>query len=68
MRLSDKQYKILKWVISIVLPALIVFLSVVFDTIGWQYTEPFLQIAVAFEVFLGTVFKVSEHKYDKEVK
>lgn len=66
MKLTDKQYDLLKWAISIVLPALIVFLSVVFNTIGWAHTEPFLQIAVALEVFLGTVFKLSEYKYDKE--
>ena len=66
MKLTDKQYDLLKWTISIVLPALIVFLSVVFNTIGWAHTEPFLQIAVALEVFLGTVFKLSEYKYDKE--
>lgn len=66
MRLSNKQYDILKWIISIVLPALIVFLGVVFNQIGWQHSEAFLTIAVALETFLGTIFKLSDNKYKKE--
>lgn len=66
MRLSNKQYDVLKWVISIVLPALITFLAVVFTQFEWQHTEMFLTIAVALETFLGTIFKLSDNKYKKE--
>lgn len=50
----------MKWLVSIVAPALIVFLGIVFQTIGWQYTEQFMTIAVAFEAFLGAIFKFSK--------
>lgn len=66
MKLTNKQYDILKWVISIVLPALIVFLNIVFNELGWVHTETFVSIAVALEVFLGSIFKLSDHKYKKE--
>lgn len=68
MKLTNKQYDILKWIISIVLPALIVFLGVVFNQIGWQHSETFLTIAVAFEVFLGSIFKLSDYQYHKGEK
>lgn len=64
--LTDKQYNVLKWLISVVLPALIVFLGTVFDTVGWQYTDVFMRIAVAFELLLGSIFKFAEYNYDKE--
>lgn len=55
----------MKWIVSIVLPSLIVFLGVVFNQVGWQYSETFLTIAVAFEVFLGSIFKLSDYQYHK---
>lgn len=61
--LTNQQYDILKWVISIVIPALIVFLGTVFDAINWSHTDIFMKIAVAFELFLGTVFKLSDSNY-----
>lgn len=66
VRLTKQQYNTLKWLISIVIPALIAFLGVVMNTLNWMHTEVFLTIAVAFEALLGTVFKVSEYTYDKE--
>ena len=65
-KLSDEQYNVLKWLISIFIPALIVFLGVVMQTLNYAYTDVFLTIAVAFETFLGAIFKVAEHNYDKE--
>lgn len=65
MKLTNAQYDLLKWIISIVLPATIGFLSIVFREIGWEHTELFLTIGIAFEVFLGTIFKVSDHNYNK---
>ena len=63
--LTNKQYDILKWVISIFIPALITFLGTVMTSLGWAHTEIFLTIAVAFELFLGTIFKLSDVNYEK---
>lgn len=60
VRLTNKQYDVMKWLVSIVAPSLIVFLGIVFQTLGWQYTEQFMTIAVAFETFLGAIFKFSK--------
>ena len=63
--LTDRQYNVLKWLISVVLPALIVFVGIVMQTFDYTHTDVFLTIAVALETFLGTVFKFAEYKYDK---
>ena len=67
IRLTDRQYNVLKWLISVVLPALIVFIGVVMQTFDYAYTDVFMTVAVALETFLGTVFKFAEYNYDKEV-
>lgn len=66
MKLSNRNYDVLKWVVSIVLPALTLFLSVVFNQFNWQHTETFITIAVAFHTFLGSIFKISDYNYRKE--
>lgn len=65
-KLTNEQYKLLKWLISIVIPALIAFFGTVMNAFGWTHTELFLIVAVAFETLLGTIFKVSEINYDKD--
>ena len=63
--LTNDQYDILKWVISVVIPALIIFLGTVFDAINWSHTDIFMKIAVAFELLLGSIFKLSDSNYNK---
>lgn len=65
-KLSDGHYAGLKWLISIVIPALIAFFGTVMNAFGWAHTELFLIVAVAFETLLGTIFKVAEINYDKD--
>ena len=63
--LTNQQYDILKWFISIFVPALTTFLGTVMTSLGWAHTELFLTIAVAFQLFLGTIFKLSDVNYKK---
>ena len=63
--LTNKQYDILKWIVSIFIPALVTFLGTVMTSLGWAHTELFLKIAVAFQLFLGTIFKLSDVNYEK---
>ena len=65
-KLTDEQYGVLKWIIAVVLPAIITFSGTTMNAFNWQYTELFLTISVAFQLMLGTIFKVSEYNYDKE--
>ena len=63
--LTNKQYDILKWFISVFIPAFIVFAGTVMNTLNWGHTEAFLQIAVALELLLGSIFKLSDVNYEK---
>lgn len=65
--LTNKQYDGLKWVITIVIPAFVFMLGTIFTALGWAHTDVFLTIAGALELFLGTIFKVSDHNYKKGV-
>ena len=64
--LTNEQYDIFKWLISVVIPAVVVFLGTVMSVLNWQHTQNFVLIAGAFELLLGTVFKVSDINYNKE--
>lgn len=66
MRLNDNQYKTLKWLVTLVLPAFISFLGVVFKALEVANAETYLTILVGFETFMGAIFKGSEFIYDKE--
>lgn len=63
--LTNKQYDILKWIVSIFIPALVTFLGTVMTSLGWAHTELFLTISVAFQLFLGSIFKLSDSNYNK---
>ena len=65
MILSNKQYDILKWIISVFLPALIVFSGTLLNIFNYQYTEQVIQILGAIELFLGSIFKISDYNYNK---
>ena len=67
IKLTDRQYNVFKWLIAVVLPALIVFIGVVMQTLDYAHTDVFMTIAVALETFLGSIFKFAEYEYDKEV-
>lgn len=64
--LTNEQYDILKWIVSVVIPALIVFLGTTMNALEWPHTETFLLITGGLELFLGTIFKVSDYNYNKE--
>ena len=65
-KLTDEQYAMLKWAVSIVMPALGVFIGVVGKTIGWDLTDSVLTIWTAFTALLGTCLGVSSYHYNRE--
>lgn len=67
-KLTDEQYAMLKWAVSIVMPALGVFIGVVGKTVNWELTDSVLTIWTAFTALLGTCLGVSSYQYNKEGK
>lgn len=64
--LTNKTYDYLKWVVSIVLPALIALIGSVGNSLGWPHTEITMTITGAITAFLGTVLGISNVQYRKE--
>lgn len=66
MKLPQKLYEIIRWIVAIVLPALIVLI----DTVVPLWFEDFPTEAVtttlsAFDLFLGAIFGIAKISYDK---
>lgn len=68
MILPQKAYEIIRWVVVIVLPALITLYGVIGSTFDLAYTQQVITIAIAVDTCLGTIFQISKIAYDKEQK
>jgi len=67
MKLNDKTYTVIKWVVLTVLPALSVLVGSLAKGFGWDSATVILVInSVA--LFLGAVTGVSNYSYSKEDK
>ena len=66
MKLSNKAYDILKWLVWVFLPALGVFLGVLGQSLGWDNTDTLLTVLTAFTAFLGAITGVSNREFNKE--
>lgn len=65
MILNDKQYDLLKWVVTIVLPALTALVGTVGLTLGYEQTDVAVTLMVAVTTFLGTTLGISNANYNK---
>lgn len=66
MRLNDKVYDVLKYVVLIVLPACASMWMAVASIWGFGYTEQVVGTITAVDTFLGAVICVSTAEYNKE--
>ena len=63
MKLNNSTYDIIKWVVSIVLPAFAVLVGVLGKSYGFEYTDIAVTTITAVTAFLGTIMQVSNTKY-----
>lgn len=68
MKMSNKVYDVLKWLAMIFLPAAITLFGVIGKTLGVQYTDTVLTIAVAVNTFLGSILGISNSAYKKRIE
>ena len=68
MKLSNKTYDVLKWLVWVFLPSLGVFLGVLGQSLGWSNTDTVLTILTAFTAFLGAITGVSNKEFNKGEK
>lgn len=68
MKLSNKLYDILKWVVIIALPALATLYAALAGVWAWPYPDEVVTTITAVDTFLGAVLCISTVNYNKEVK
>lgn len=67
MKLNDKLYDILKWLVIIVLPACATLYAALAAVWGWLYADQVVTTITAVDTFLGAVLCISAANYNKEV-
>lgn len=65
MKLSDKLYDILKWLVLVVVPALTTFYVVLDKTFGWGFAEVVATISAAACACVGAIIGISTAQYNK---
>lgn len=63
MKFSDKTYNILKWVVSIVLPAIATAVITLGQIFGWEPADMIAQCIVVLQTLLGAIFCVGNATY-----
>lgn len=65
MKITNKTYDILKWIVVIIIPAIITLYSGLASIWGFPYAEQIAATLAAIDVFLGAVMKISTSSYNK---
>jgi len=66
MKLNDKTYDVLKWIVMILIPAATT-LYVTLDSIfGWGFGEIVAKVSAAVCTFLGVILGISTAQYNKD--
>ena len=66
MKLSNKDYDVLKWIVMIVLPALSAFYVALAPVWNWPYAEQAAMTISAVTALLGALLGISTAQYKRE--
>lgn len=66
MKLDNRIYDILKWVVIIVLPAVATLYAALSAVWGWPYTQEIVTTITAVDTFCGAVLCISSANYHGE--
>lgn len=66
MQLQSKTYDKLKWVVSVVLPAMGVLVGTLGKSYGWESTDIAVTTITALTTFLGSCLMISSRNYNKD--
>lgn len=66
--MSNKVYDVLKWIVTVVLPALLTLFGVIGATLDLNYTDTVITIGTAVITCLGTIIGVSSINYNAKNK
>ena len=68
MKISNKLYDILKWLVIIVLPAAGTLYAALSSVWGWPNSEEIVTTITSVDTFLGAVLCISSATYNKGVQ
>ena len=68
MKISNKLYDILKWLVIIVLPAVSTLYAALSAVWGWPHSDEVVTTSTAVDTFLGAVLCISTATYNKGVQ
>lgn len=68
MKIPNKIYDVLKWVVIIVMPAIATLYAALSAVWAWPYSDQVVTTITAVDTFLGAVLCISTATYNKEVK
>ena len=68
MKLNNKVYDILKWLVIIVMPAVATLYAALAGVWAWPYADEVVTTITAVDTFLGAVLCISTATYNKEAK
>lgn len=66
MQLQSKTYDKLKWIVSVVLPAMGVLVGTLGKSYGWESTDIAVTTITAVTTFLGSCLMISSRNYNKD--
>ena len=67
MKIPDKIYNALKWILIIVVPAFITLFTLLAQTWGWDIpVQAIVTTITGIATFLGVIVGISTHYYNKE--
>jgi hypothetical protein len=66
MKMSNKAYDVMKWIVTIVLPAIGTLYFVLAGIWGFPYGEEIVGTITAIDTFLGSILMISTAKYNKQ--
>ena len=66
MKLNSQTYDIIKWIVQVVMPALIVAIGTIGSAVAWEHTELTMTILGAITTFLGASLGLSSAQFYKD--
>lgn len=66
--MNDKVYNVVKWIVVIVLPAIVSLYNGLASTWGWAYANEISTTISLVHTFLGAVMMFSTYQYNKSNK
>ena len=66
MKLNSQSYDIVKWIVQVVMPALIVAIGTIGGAIQWEHTELTMTVLGAITTFMGASLGLSSAQYYKD--